>query len=119
MPVSADNLPVEEPPAASNARPPLRAVLAVIAAWVCLVGFYGENPWWSRDGIWLMHLVEALPWFILAPGFAAYASIVPHGSRGLRVLAIATLIVFLCLPLTWDFAARLFTQLIPLIPVSG
>lgn len=56
-------------------------MIAWIGSSVCLGLFILHDPWAINDGAWLLHLADALPYFLLAPMLAVYAAIVP-GSPG-------------------------------------
>ena len=64
--MSAEEAQASEP----HHKLPLRALLAAVGAWFCFFGFWAHDPWGNRDGVWLLHLLRALPWFILTPAFA-------------------------------------------------
>ena len=80
---------------------------------VALGGFVLSDPWMIRDGIWMQHLVNAFPWYIGTIGLSIYALLVRNRSRTAMWIAIVTLIVFACLPLTWRYTERVFTQMMP------
>ena len=88
-------------------------MIAAMGSWVSLVLFQLTDPWIFRDGIWLELLTNALPWFILTPGLASYAMIVPASRPQARWTAGTALALFCSMPLSWRYVERLVTQLIP------
>ncbi len=102
-----------EPAPDSIPSTPVRATIAAVLAPVALGGFVLNDPWMIRDGIWMQHLVNAFPWYVGTIGLSFYALLVPNRSRAAMWISIVTLIVFACLPLTWRYTERVFTQMMP------
>ncbi|MEO0475979.1 MAG: hypothetical protein AAF085_08450 [Planctomycetota bacterium] len=72
-----------------------------------------NNPYAIRDGNRLINMVEALPFYVLTPMLIGYCHIVPGASRLIRILATILLVVFLSMPMTWQYTLDFVTVLVP------
>lgn len=85
----------------------------LVAAIVSLSLFLLNNPWEVRDGIWIAHLAMALPFFVATPLFAYLSLRTETSYSAVRVTACLILVIYICLPLTWRYAACVVDELIP------
>ena len=89
-------------------RTPARATIAACMAPIALAGFVIHDPWQTRDGVWLMTLAEALPWFLASVFLPVYALMVRDRSRFATWIAAGSLLILAVLPQTWGLCSSAF-----------
>ncbi|MGB1124985.1 MAG: hypothetical protein ACPG4Q_07250 [Phycisphaeraceae bacterium] len=90
---------------------PVRPVVSLFAALLCLILFFLNDPFAIRDGNHLMLVVNALPYYLLTPMLIVYCCAVRGTWMVVRILAVCTLVIFLMSPQTWKYSEALLSVL--------